>query len=125
MNAGPRENGFSLVEALVALLVLGIAAAGLIRATEAHVDSVRALERRTAAAQVAQNRLAELRLSGPAQPARQQVVDMLGAQWVVTERRKATSDPDLVAVTVDVRDRDETSSLATLEGFIGRNAGPK
>ena len=56
------EDGFSLIEALVALLILGVTTAGLIRAAEAHVDSIRGMERRAAAQWVAENRLVEARL---------------------------------------------------------------
>ena len=43
------EQGFSLIEALVALAVLAIATVGLIRAVESHIDSTRGMERRAAA----------------------------------------------------------------------------
>ncbi|WBY09406.1 type II secretion system minor pseudopilin GspI [Sphingomonas sp. 7/4-4] len=59
------EAGFSLIEALVALAVLAIAAVGLMRTVESHIDSTRGLERRTAAMWVAENRLAELEAKRP------------------------------------------------------------
>ncbi len=121
MTLSHRQNGFSLVEALVAMLILAVAAAGLIRATEAHVDSVRAMERRTAAALVAQNRLAELRMAAPGGTGRAGATELLGETWLVSERRKATADPDLIAVTISVRARDEREPLATLDGFIERS----
>ena len=54
------EQGFSLIEALVALAVLAIATVGLMRTVQTHIDSTRGLERRAAAMWVAENRLAEL-----------------------------------------------------------------
>jgi general secretion pathway protein I len=125
MTAGRQEAGFSLIESLVAMLILAIAAASLIRAAEAHIDSVRGMERRMAAALVAQNHLTELRLSGLLQPPRRAMVEMLGEPWVVTERRRTTADADLVAVRIEVRSRNERTPLATLDGFVDRNAGPE
>ena len=52
-----------------------MAAAGLIRATESHVDSIRGLELRAGARWVAQNRLAELAVPGSARP---DTVTMMG-----------------------------------------------
>lgn len=112
----PAEQGFSLIEALVALLVLAIAAAGLVRAAEAHVDSIRGLERRAAAQLVAQNRLAELSVPGLAEGPPQ--VDMLGQRWAVSVRQDATDDPDLARLSVAVADaRDPATPLVTLDGF--------
>jgi len=109
------EKGFSLIEALVALVVLAIASAGLIRATEAHVDSIRSLERRTAAQLVAQNRLVELALPGAARPGDR--VEMLGERWTVRSVERPTGDPDLHAVTVSVWGEGESAPLVSLDGF--------
>ncbi|MES2497468.1 MAG: type II secretion system minor pseudopilin GspI [Pseudomonadota bacterium] len=112
----PAEQGFSLIEALVALLVLAIAAAGLVRAAEAHVDSIRSLERRAAAQLVAQNRLAELAIPGA--PAGPPQVEMLGQRWAVAVAETGTDDPDLAKISVSVADtRTPASPLVTLDGF--------
>lgn len=112
------EEGFSLIEALVALLVLAIAAAGLVRAAEAHVDSIRGLERRASAQLVAQNRLAELAVPGlPAGPAQ---VEMLGERWTVTEQESATDDPDMTRLSVAVADSRTPTPIVTLDGFRDR-----
>ncbi|ATE63532.1 type II secretion system minor pseudopilin GspI [Rhizorhabdus dicambivorans] len=115
MIARAGQEGFSLIEALVALLVLAIAAAGLVRAAEAHVDSIRGLERRAAAQLVAQNRLAELALPGAR--AGPSVVEMLGQRWNVVVSESATDDPDLAKVQVAVSDVGGRAPLVTLDGF--------
>lgn len=116
MTPHPSEQGFSLIEALVALLVIAIAAAGLVRAAEAHVDSIRGLERRAAAQLVAQNRLAELGLPG-ATAAGPSIVEMLGQRWNVAVNETRTDDPDLVKVEVAVSDGPDKTPLITLDGF--------
>ena len=118
MTARTGQEGFSLIEALVALLVLAIAAAGLVRAAEAHVDSIRGLERRAAAQLVAQNRLAELSLPGmPAGPA---TVEMLGQRWNIAVSETTTDDPDLIKLSVAVAAVGDKAPLVTLDGFRDR-----
>lgn len=116
MTPLPPEQGFSLIEALVALLVIGIAAAGLVRAAEAHVDSIRGLERRAGAQLVAQNRLAELGLPGMLETG-PSTVEMLGERWHVTVKEMDTNDPDLAKVAVSVSDGPDRVPLIILDGF--------
>jgi len=92
------------------------AAAGLVRAAEAHVDSIRALELRSTAQLVAENRLVELGLPGAA-PAPGDV-EMIGRTWHVAVAEKASDDPDLNAVAVSVTAAGETTPLITLDGFV-------
>lgn len=106
------DAGFTLVEALVAMAVLAVAAGGLIRATEAHVDMVAQIEERTAARWVAENRLAEIRLGLP----RPATVPMLGRDWRVATRIRPSGQPGLVAVEVAVS-RPGGAALVTLNSF--------
>jgi general secretion pathway protein I len=108
-----RSDGFSLIEALVALSVLAIASVGLMRTVESHIDSTRALERRAAAMWVAENRLAEMTFD----PAPANQVEMLGQQWRVAVSSTKTDDPDIVKVHVEVFGT-ESTPLASLDGFV-------
>lgn len=111
------ETGFSLIEALVALAVLAIATAGLIRAVETHIDSTRAMERRAAAMWVAENRLAEIQLADPASNA--SAVELLDQQWRVAVARTRTSDAAIDQVRIQVFAKDaERTPLASLDGFV-------
>jgi general secretion pathway protein I len=113
------EQGFSLIEALVALAVLAIATVGLMRTVQSHIDSTRGVERRTTAMWVAENRLAELEagISGAS------AVEMLGQQWRISVDRRRTDDPEIARVRIQVFAGNETSALATLDGFVdGRGA---
>lgn len=111
------ERGFSLIETLVALLVLGIASVGLIRATEGHVDATRGLEDRAVAQWVAENRLAELSLPG-APP--QGPVRMMDRDWDVAVAERATDDPALRAVDLSVSAKGKKAVLASLHGFVDK-----
>lgn len=109
-----KDDGFSLIEALVALAVLAIASVGLMRAVESHIDSARALERRTAAMWVAENRLAEIEagIAGTDQ------VEMMGQRWRVGTVRQRTDDPEIQRVRIAVTAANESSPLASLDGFV-------
>jgi general secretion pathway protein I len=115
------EDGFSLIEALVALAILAIATVGLMRTVESHIDSTRGLERRTAAMWVAENKLAELEVRTPTSDAGQ--VEMLGEQWRVAVTRRGTDDPEIQRVRIDVYPARETTPLASLDGFVDGRRG--
>jgi general secretion pathway protein I len=109
-------EGFSLIEAMVALAVLAIATVGLVGAVESHIDSTRGMERRAAAMFVAENRLAELRVGPGAVTA--DAVEMLGEQWRIAVDRRTTDDPALDRVKISVFAAKDTSPLASLDGFV-------
>ena len=113
----PAEMGFTLIEAMVALAILGIAAVGIVRAVEAHVDTVGALEQRAAAQWVAQNALAELSLQ-TARGIAPHDVEMLGSRWSVRTDLSASEDPDVRMATVRVSPSGSSAPLVTLTGFI-------
>jgi general secretion pathway protein I len=108
------DDGFSLIEALVALAVLAIATVGLMRTVESHIDSTRAMERRTTAMWVAENRMAELQANAPGS----EQVEMMGQQWRVSVDRRRTDDPEIERVRVQVFAGQEKSALASLDGFV-------
>lgn len=108
------EQGFSLIEALVALLILAITTVSLIRASETHVDSIRGLELRAAALWVAENRLAELNLPGAPTPSAK--VEMLGSTFDVTVAEQPTDDAALRAVQITVAAANRGPSV-TVNGF--------
>lgn len=114
MARGGSDAGFSLIEALVALAVLAIATVGLVSAVEQHIDSTRAMERRSAAMWVAENRMAELGI-GAAEGER---VTMLDTNWQVRTARSATDDPEIAKVRVSVFEEGAKSPTATLDGFL-------
>lgn len=112
-----KADGFSLIETLVALLVLGIASVGLIRATEGHIDATRGIEDRAVAQWVAENRLAELSLPVPAPSG---PVRMMDRDWSVAVNETRSSDPSLAKIDVAVAPKGGKVPLATLHGFLDR-----
>ncbi len=112
----PLENGFTLIEAMVAMAILAIAAAGILRAAQAYVDTSRGLERRASAQWVAENALAEA--GAGMGGADWQDAPMLGWRWQVRTHVEPSADRDLRQIVIDVRAPDETTPTVTLRGFV-------
>lgn len=112
------RDGYSLMEAIVALFVLAVASTGLLVALQAHIDGVRGLEDRVVAQWVAENRLAELAIGEPESAA----LTMMGVAWAVESRRSATEDPDLQSVEVTVTRTGAASPSSRLSGFVDAGA---
>jgi len=115
-----REDGFSLIEALVALVILGTAGVAILGAVEAHARRIGALETRAVALLVAENRLAELAVGAVALAEGTDDVTMLDRRWAVSQTLRATDDPDLVEATVRVTTGAGRDGTAILTGFMDR-----
>ncbi|HEV2329018.1 MAG TPA: prepilin-type N-terminal cleavage/methylation domain-containing protein [Verrucomicrobiae bacterium] len=64
MSATSCQAGFSLIEVVVAILILGVALVGLTEGVTAALGSSKASERQTTAAQLAAGQIETLRASG-------------------------------------------------------------
>jgi general secretion pathway protein I len=112
-----KSDGFSLIEALVALSVLAVSASVILSAAERHTHNITALTERAHARWVAQNHMTRLQ-AGAVDLA--PVVSMGGQDWRVTERRSATADPDLLRVDLTVARASGQTPLGFLTGFIAK-----
>lgn len=117
-RSGIRREGYSLMEAIVALFVLAVASTGLLMATQAHIDGVRGLEDRVVAQWIAENRLGELAI-GETPPDQ---VRMMNVDWTIRAERRPTDDPDLQAVEIFVTRAGASSAAARLSGFVDTGA---
>ena len=121
MPAG-RSAGFTLVEVLVALAILGVAAVGLIGAVEAHVDNLGRLQARTIAQWVAENEIVERTVRADAAPRDGEVVEMLDRRWSVRValRPQPSEDAALAALVVSVAEAGarEREPLVAMDFFV-------
>lgn len=115
------QNGFSLIEALVAMTVLAVSATAILSAAEAHTRSVTAVHERTLARWVAQNAMTgfDERLDVP------DIMQMGRMEWRVRTDQTDTRDPDIgrLDITVALAAAPDVV-LARLTGFVDVAEGP-
>jgi general secretion pathway protein I len=121
-RARSANAGFTLVEVMVALLVVGIALPALLSQIASQADGTAALRDRSYAQWVAQNQLETLRLSHALAEQRLQgkasgEVEMAGRTWYWQAESEETELPGMWRQTVTVGgERDE--ALVSLTGFL-------
>lgn len=115
-----RHFGFTLVEVLVAMAVLAIALAAVMRVVTQAIDTTAALRDRTIALGVAEDRLALHRLQNawPALDTFDGVRAQGGREWVWREKVASTEIADFRRIEVEVRVRPEGEILAHAVGFL-------
>ncbi|MGB7543011.1 MAG: type II secretion system minor pseudopilin GspI [Burkholderiales bacterium] len=118
-------RGFTLIEVLVALAVLAIALAAVMRTMSQSIDLAGDLGERTAALWVAQNRLAlhQIRHDWPAQDTSDGTADLAGRAWRWREQVSATPDASVRRIEIEVRADAGSDVLARLVGFLAQPAG--
>lgn len=133
MNTSPRMDevdrrrsalhmaGFTLVEVLVALAVLTIALAAVMRALSQSIDTSAGLRDRTLAMWVAQNRLTthQVTRNFPALDTTEGDAEMAGRAWRWREQvTPAPGVPTMRQIHIEVRAASGPQPLARLVGFL-------
>jgi len=113
-------RGFTLIEVLVALAVLAIALAAVMRAVAQSADTAIALRDRTQAMWVAQDRLREhlLQRDWPSPDTRSGVSQFAGREWQWREQVLATPLKELRRIEIDITAVEGKETLARLVGFL-------
>lgn len=116
-----RIAGFTLVEVLVAVAVLGIALSAVIAAMARQANNAGYLKQKTVALWVAHNRLAEMQLQPEPPPTGRAdgEVEMAGAKWRWESVVVKTEDDHLRRADISVRaSTQDEGALAQLSGFF-------
>ncbi len=122
MFGSATKNGFTLIEVMVALAVIALGLAAVIKTVTSTTNNTIYLRDKTFAYWVAQNQLAELEVleNSPAKGFTDGEEKLAGLTWYWTRKVDATEDPDTNRVEVSVRkDKDKSAqNYATLVTLI-------
>ncbi|MDH0730831.1 type II secretion system minor pseudopilin GspI [Pseudomonas sichuanensis] len=98
------QQGFTLLEVLVALSVFAVLAIAMGSAVQHMLAQARQMETRLLASWLADNHLASLRLQpAPGPGSRSLEVDFVERRWVLEEQRRVLTGQQLLQVDVQVR----------------------
>ena len=126
MRADTR--GFTLIEVLVALIVVGLGMLAVIQTVSQTANNTSYMRDKTIAHWIAMNQLTQVRLqpSAPAIDKSSDEVEMAGRDWRWTMEVKQTPVESIRRIEVRVRPSEapENTSLAFITGFYGTAVAP-
>ena len=118
-----RQQGFTLIEVLVALMVFGLIATAASQVGSQYLGSFERVRDLTLASWIAGNRMNEIRLEEnfPTVSENSQDLEYAGREWRVVTVVSDTDEDSMRRVEVRVeayRDRGDPVQLQTLSGFL-------
>ncbi len=122
-----RQNGFTLIEVMVALTIIAIALASLIKASGNHTNSAGYLKSKLLAHYVAMNQITQLQIdkAWPDLGSIKKSTEMAGVEWFWTREVEKTGDESGnirgLKFTVYLDD-DRNKNLAKVQAFISNPA---
>lgn len=119
-----KQKGFTLIEVMIALLVLGLALAALIRTSGSASANTAWLQEKTFAHWVAMNQLTEMQVNKdwPKPGQKKDTTEMVEREWEWEATVSNTPDPDLRRVDIRIwrADVSEDEHLTLLTGFLAK-----
>ena len=109
------KNGFTLIEVLVALVVLSLSMVAVIQLTSNHIRTMSELEKRVLASWVASNHMSEVRFKSKSEGLSQgndtERFKMGGRSWRSRMRITETEVERVFLVTVEVSEQGQQSAV--------------
>ena len=126
MIARRHGTGFTLIEVMVALVIVSLALAGVAASMGQMIDTANTMRDRTFASWIAQNQIAEMRLAGviPEVGESSDEVDYANTTWAWTANVSETGVENLLKVEVSVSYAGSDDRIRQVTGFIGEPVAP-
>ena len=126
MSARRPVTGFTLIEVMVALVIVSLALAGIAASMGQMIDTANTMRDRTFASWIAQNQIAEMRLAGvvPEVGESSDEVEYANTTWVWTADVSETGVENLLKVEVSVSYAGSDDRIRQVTGFIGEPVPP-
>lgn len=121
-----RVVGFTLIEVMVALVIVSLALAGVAASMGQMIDTANTMRDRTFASWIAQNKIAEMRIAGvmPEVGESSGEVDYANMTWAWTADVSETGVENLMKVDVTVSYAGLDDTVRKVTGFIGEPVAP-
>lgn len=112
MKKRNTEQGFTLIEVLVGLALLSVAAIGIIHSINLNIKTTQAIETRALGAIVAENYLVDFRLQGGVIKigTTATIVYLANKEWQVLHTISETQTPFLVQFKLEITDLNDPQS---------------
>ncbi|MGI9238858.1 MAG: type II secretion system minor pseudopilin GspI [Woeseiaceae bacterium] len=116
-----RETGFTLVEVMVALTIVAFSLTAIAASMNQMIDAANSMRERTYASWIAQNKIAEMRLSNvtPEVSSTSGEVDYANTEWTWRAVVSETGIENFFRVDVSVSLAGSDYNIRTVTGFIG------
>jgi len=121
-----KSKGFTLLEVMVALVFFSLIGMVLQQVTASTVNQYQAVRHKMFASWIAENKMAEIRLSKSLPKAKEhkEEMDFANEAWQLISKVTTTDNPDMNRVDIDILHIDastnEKNKKLTLTGFVGR-----
>jgi len=126
MRYSDKQRGFTLLEVLVALMVVAVSLAAIASEMVQMIDAATTMQNRTYASWIAHNKVTEMRLANvvPDVSTSSGEVDYAGKEWAWRAVVSETGVPNLYRVDVTVSFPGGDPVMRPVTGFIGEPVPP-
>ena len=125
-NSPEKNTAFTLIEVMVALAIVALSLSAVVASVSQMVLAASAMQERTYANWIAQNKISEIRLSDatPETSETSDQVNFASVDWDIRTTISETGVDRLFRIDVAVSYADDEQTIRTVTGFVGEPGIP-